>query len=83
MKIVATVAAAGMVVAWLSAVLAASRMTRYPAPGVSTWRLVLNGHAYFTGKGFAAEAAPHRRRFLASVAVFTALMAVVMLAAQL
>ena len=58
--------------AWASAVVAAMGMVKHRAPGVSIGWLMFNGIAFFKSEKFTAGAAPYRKGFLISCAVFLA-----------
>ncbi len=70
MQFAIAVVGLGAAAAWLSAVVSCVGMVKHRAPGVSVGYLLTHGIAFFTGSSFTAEAAPHRRRFLASAAIF-------------
>lgn len=59
-------------VAFVIAVSAAWKMTRYRLDEVSLWRLATNGRLFYSGKSFRPEAEPYRRRFVAAALTFLA-----------
>jgi hypothetical protein len=73
MKIVSGVVMGGAGLAWLAFVISWIQAVRHPAPGQTTFGLLVNGFAVFQPERFTAEGNRHRRRCGLAMGAFFAL----------